>query len=111
MFGENGKTKVTHNTPVESLKRVGTLFEGGITLIHRETGDAEIIIDSRLPQELQEVYLEHEQVQLEIIRRYGLRYGESILPKAHFIGLRAGYEKAKELGVEGQYRKHRGERE
>lgn len=111
MIDDKGKTIVTYHTPKECEERVGHVFKGGVTLINKETNDAEIIIDSRLSSELQEVYLEHEQVQLQIIRNGFSKFGENILPQAHFIGLEAGFIKAKELGIEEQYRKHRGERE
>lgn len=111
MFGKRGKTTVTRSTPERYKERVGYIFRGGVTIPVNKAGDVEIVIDSGLSPQLQEVYLEHEQAQLRVIREEGPRYGPSILPTAHFRGLGAGYEKAKELGVESEYRRHRGERE
>lgn len=110
MFGGEEKTKITYNTPEETKERTGFDFRGGVTFINKETKHAEIVIDSSLRPKLQQVYLEHEQAQLDFLRKEGVPRGESILPAAHQKGLRAGYRKARELGVEAEYKRHRGER-
>lgn len=111
MFKISGKVKVTRDTPEASQQKIGRRFKGGVTLRDEKTGDCEIIIDSSLPPPIQSVYLEHELVQLQVIADGASRYGESILPSAHFAGLTAGLKKAKELGVQEEYLKHRKESE
>lgn len=108
MFEKNsGVTKVTFSTPAESEWKVGYLFGGGISLINRDTGDAEIIIDPSLSPGVQLAYWRHEQTQLHTIRDAGGH--EGVMATAHFNGLEAGYDTAKSFGVESEYRTHRGE--
>jgi hypothetical protein len=84
----------------------------GITQYNRETGEGTIIINANLPPLIRQVIHEHEQVQCLMIQKYVSnhpeRHMEDILPYAHFAGLNAGVELAKQLGVLEDYLEIRG---
>lgn len=96
--------KVSYITPKKCKKRRGITFRGGVTLIPTGVGTPEIIIDPNLSDELQQVYLAHEQAQLKKLEELPL---SSIGHFAHNLGLQVGIKKAKELGVLEEYLEHR----
>jgi len=111
MFNRPVSTKITFSTPEKVRDRLGHKFVGGVTLFDRRDGCAEIIIDSGLDRNIQKVYLEHESVQLSVLRKCEPGNVDGVLGVAHFSGLEAGYKMARILGVENQYRTIRGEKE
>jgi|GEM_PF-4059595 len=82
---------------------------GALTIFQKETGKPQIIISKNLPEKLQEVLLEHERAQLEVILNWTAngRPKHQILQLAHDIGVQAGTEKAKELGIIKLYKDFR----
>lgn len=105
------KNTIFHLTTEDAQRFLGNIgLNHAKTLFHRESGDAEIIVDSGLPAHIQNAFLAHEMAQLAIIRDYA-RTGRSVdgvLGKAHEVGLAAGIEKARELGIMEEYLKIRG---
>ena len=120
LFSENGareKQIVVHRLPpneaksfIEECVGQGASFRYAATIFHPETEEPQIVVDSTFSPGIQEVYLEHERVQLEMIIGYKERTGFSIhgvLPKAHYAGLYAGVKLAKKLGILDEYTKIR----
>ncbi len=107
--------KVSHMTPQEVTHKLGheePLSRLAFTVINKETGAAEIIINSTLPQTIQQVLLEHERVQYEMIQGYSGRGNiEDMMPYAHYAALDAGIELAIKLGVIDEYLHLRGQGE
>lgn len=100
------ETSILRLTESESRSHLGDIaLNLAKTIYDRRTGDARIIVDVTLSPVIQEVLIEHELVQLGVIReseRVGLAV-DSVLAVAHESGLRSGMEMAERLGVLSEY--------
>lgn len=87
----------------------------GVTAFNRQTGEGTIIINSLLPPSIQSAIEEQERIQYQMMYAYinssPGRNVEDIMPHAHYAGLDAGVQKAKELGVLDEYLCIRGQGE
>lgn len=103
--------KIIYISPSEAPKYLpdGRPLNHAQTVFDPLTGEPTILIDSGLSTAIQEVYLVHERVQLNIIQEWDeqKRPRAQILHKAHEIGLREGLKHATELGVLEEYQKLR----
>ena len=94
------------------LKEPDSRLQLGVSVFDKRTGQSEIIVNSQLPKELQQVVLEQERTLSSMVNGFTdghpERHLEDILPQAHYEGLMAAVSLAKQLGVLNQYLEIRG---
>lgn len=107
------QASVIRLTPLEGKQKIMEITGQEVNLINaaktaffdESHGEAVILINSELDPKIQDVLLVHETVQLSVIRDWLAteRPIQSILSKAHEIGLSAGIRYAERLGIKVQY--------